>query len=67
LSLAGLTACGDKVNVVQPGLDSTVTAVTVSPASVPMNVGDKITLVATVTAGAGQTNRNVTWSLPADS
>jgi hypothetical protein len=62
LSLAGLTACGDKVNVVQPVPDSTVTAVTVSPASVPMNVGDKITLVATVTAGAGQTNRNVTWS-----
>ena len=63
LSLAGLTACGDKVNVAGPtGADSAVTGVTVTPASVNLNVGDKITLVATVTAGSAQTNRNVTWS-----
>jgi hypothetical protein len=62
LSVAGLTACGDKVNVTQPAPDSAVTQVTVSPASQNMNVGDKITLVATVVAGPQQTNRNVTWT-----
>jgi len=61
-ALAGLTACGDKVNVTQAAPDSAVTAVTVSPPSANLNVGDKITLVATVTAGAAQTNRNVTWT-----
>ena len=61
-SLAGLTACGDKVNVVQPGVDSTVTGVTVSPPSANLNVGDKVTFTAVVTGGAGLTNRGVTWS-----
>ena len=58
----GLTACGDKVNVQQPSIDSTVHQVTVSPPSVNMQVGDKVTLAASVTAGAGQTNLNVTWT-----
>jgi hypothetical protein len=62
LSLAGLTACGDKVTVTEARPDSSVTSVTVSPPSANLNVGDKITLVATVTGGAGLTNRNVTWS-----
>ena len=62
LSVAGLTACGDKVNVTQPPPDSAVTQVTVSPASQNLNVGDKFTFVATVVAGPQQTNRNVTWS-----
>jgi len=61
-ALAGLTACGDKVNVVGVNNDTTVTSVTVTPSSPTLNVGDKITLVATVTGGAGLTNRNVTWS-----
>ncbi|HTJ22567.1 MAG TPA: Ig-like domain-containing protein, partial [Gemmatimonadaceae bacterium] len=62
LSVAGLTACGDKVNVTQPPPDSAVTQVTVTPSSQNMNVGDKVTLVATVIAGPQQTNRNVTWT-----
>src|SRR6476646_10622872 len=61
-SLAGLTACGDKVNVVQAGPDSSVTSVTVTPPSANLNVGDKVTFTATVTGGSGLTNRNVTWS-----
>jgi len=60
-ALAGLTACGDKVNVVGPEKDSTVTGVSVSPPSANLNVGDKITLVATVTGGKDLTNRTVTW------
>jgi hypothetical protein len=60
LSLTGLTACGDKITNVQNS-DSTVTAVSVSPPSASLNVGDKITLVATVTAN-GNPNRSVTWS-----
>lgn len=62
LSVAGLTACGDKVNVTQPPPDSAVTQVTVSPAAQTLGVGDKFTFVATVVAGPQQTNRNVTWS-----
>ena len=62
LSVAGLTACGDKVNVTQPAPDSAVTQVVVTPSSQSMNVGDKVTLVATVVAGPQQTNRNVTWT-----
>ncbi|HEX8944117.1 MAG TPA: Ig-like domain-containing protein, partial [Gemmatimonadaceae bacterium] len=50
------------MNVVGPTQDSTVTAVTVSPPTATLNVGDKILLVATVTAGPGQTNRNVVWT-----
>ena len=62
LSVAGLTACGDKVNVTQPAPDSVVTAVNVTPLSQTLNVGDKFTFVATVVAGPQQTNRNVTWT-----
>lgn len=67
LTLASLTACGDKVTVPQqtttvvpPG--TTVRGVTVSPASATLNVGDKITLAASVNADAGVTDRTVTWS-----
>jgi hypothetical protein len=63
LGIAGLTACGDKVNVVGPsngGADTTVKGVTVTPTSANMNVGDKLTFFAAVnTAG---TNKTVTWS-----
>src|SRR5512146_2283416 len=62
LSVAGLTACGDKVNVTQPAPDSAVTQVNVTPAAQTLNVGDKFTFVATVVAGPQQTNRNVTWT-----
>jgi len=61
-SLAGLTACGDKVNVQGVSTDSSVTGVTVSPPSANLNVGDKVTFTATVTGGPGLTNRGVTWS-----
>ncbi len=65
LTIAGLTACGDKVTV--PAITTTppgqvVHQVTVSPASASLNVGDKITLAASVNADAGVTNRTVTWS-----
>ncbi len=59
---SGLTACGDKVNVTQTPVDSTVHQVVVSPPSATMNVGDKVTFAASVSAGVGQTNLNVTWS-----
>jgi hypothetical protein len=58
-----LTACGDKVNVQGPQLDSVVHSVTVSPASVPnMKIGDKVTLAASVDAGSGVSDRTVQWS-----
>jgi hypothetical protein len=66
LTLAGLTACGDKVTVPPqtsnpPGL--VVHSVTVSPNIVSnLNIGDKITLAASVDADAGVTDRTVTWS-----
>src|SRR4029077_16916591 len=61
---AGLTACGDKItNNGNGGADSVVHSVTVSPASVPnMKIGDKVTLAASVDAGAGVTDRTVQWS-----
>lgn len=67
LAIAGLTACGDKVTVPQQtnvttAPDSTVHSVTVSPAQLNLNVGDKATLAASVDAGAGVTVRTVTWS-----
>jgi hypothetical protein len=61
-SLTSLTACGDKVNVQQPAVDSTVHSVTVTPGTVTLNVGQKTTLVASVQAGPGVTNLGVTWS-----
>jgi hypothetical protein len=62
LTIAGLSACGDKVNVTEAGRDSSVTSVSVTPPSATLNVGDKITLVATVTGGKDLTNRTVTWT-----
>ncbi len=61
---AGLTvACGDKVTVPPNPIDSTVHSVTVSPAGpIPMKIGDKVTLAASVDAGAGVTDRTVTWT-----
>jgi hypothetical protein len=63
-ALAGLTACGDKiVSGGGNGVDSVVHSVTVSPASVTgMKIGDKVTLAASVDAGAGVTDRTVQWS-----
>jgi hypothetical protein len=66
LALASLTACGDKVNIVQPSSTTTssvVRGVTVTPASVPsLAVGSSVTLSAAVEADAGVTDRTVTWS-----
>jgi hypothetical protein len=67
LTIAGLTACGDKVTGPQNTTSSgTVTpvvrSVTVSPASLNLNPGDKATLAASVNADAGITDRTVTWS-----
>ena len=61
-------ACGDKVTVPPavitptPTPGTAVLSVTVSPSSVSLAVGDKVTMAATVVAEAGQTNRGVTWS-----
>jgi large repetitive protein len=65
LTIASLTACGDKITV--PGVTTTpvptvVHSVTVTPPSVTMNVGDKVKLTASVDADAGVTDRTVTWS-----
>ncbi len=62
-AFAGLTACGDKITNSGPAVDSVVHSVTVSPSSVPsMKIGDKVTLAASVDAGAGVTDRTVQWS-----
>jgi len=64
LGVASLTACGDKVNVVGPttnAADNQVHGVTVTPTSAPMNIGDKLTFVASVNAGPGVTDKTVTW------
>jgi hypothetical protein len=58
----GLTACGDKVSVVQPPADSTVHTVTVSPPAVTLQVNDVFTFTASVDAGAGVADRTVTWT-----
>src|SRR5207247_8892932 len=64
--LAGLAACGDKVNVVSVDtttkVNTDVTAVTVVPANVQLQVGQTASLSASVTAGAGVTDRTVTSS-----
>lgn len=65
LTLAGLTACGDKVTVPPPTSNApgtVVHSVTVSPNSLNLKVGDKVTLAASVDADAGVTDRTVTWS-----
>jgi hypothetical protein len=65
LTIAGLTACGDKVTVpVAPTavVDTTIHGVTVSPSNVTLSVGGTATLAAAVDAGPGQTVRTVAWS-----
>jgi hypothetical protein len=65
LTLAGVTACGDKVTVPPPVTtppDMTVHSVTVSPANATVAVGSKIILAASVDAGSGVTDRTVTWT-----
>ena len=61
-TVSGLTACGDKVNVQTNPSDSVVTGVTVSPPAVTMKIGDKVTLAASVAAGAKITDHGVAWS-----
>jgi len=65
LTFAGLTACGDKVTVPPPtsnAAGTVVHSVTVSPPSLNLKAGDKVTLAASVDADAGVTNRTVTWT-----
>ena len=66
LALASLTACGDKVNIVQPTSTtppSVVHGVVVTPSSVPnLAIGSSVTLSAAVDADAAVTDRTVTWS-----
>lgn len=68
LAVAGLTACGDKVQTSQITLTTTppaagvVHSVTVSPASVTINVGGTAQLAASVDADASVTDRTVTWT-----
>ena len=68
LTIAGLTACGDKVTVpppVTPAPDTAVVGITVTPptltltAAAPGNTG---TLVAAVSAGPQSPARTVTWT-----
>ncbi len=59
LLFARITACGDPVDTL---LDDRVTGVTITPPSVVLNVGLRITLVATVTTGPAQLNRRVRWA-----
>ena len=61
-TVSGLTACGDKVNVVNPPADSSVTSVTVTPPNVTLQVGDKFSFSAAVAGGKDLTNRAVTWT-----
>ncbi len=63
VALAALTACGDKNTIVQPSqAPPGVNLVTVTPSAPNLNVGDQITLVASVSADAGVTDRTVAWS-----
>lgn len=57
LLLASFVACSEPVGLG----DDKVTGVTITPASINMNVGARVTLVATVTAGPAQFNRGVRW------
>lgn len=55
-------ACGDKVEIVQPGPAAAgINSVSVSPASVVMNVGQSVTFTAIVDATGGAAT-TVTWS-----
>src|ERR1041385_8059463 len=62
VTAVGLTACGDKVKVVNPPADSSVTSVTVTPPHVTLQGGDKFTFSAAVAGGKDLTNRAVTWA-----
>ncbi len=65
LTIAGLTACGDKVTVPPPvttPLGLVVHSVTVSPNSASIAVGGTFAFAASVDADGGVTNRTVTWS-----
>ena len=66
LALASLTACGDKVSIIQPTSTTpaaVVHGVTVTPNSVPnLQVGASVTLSASVDADAAVTDRTVTWA-----
>jgi len=65
LTVAGLTACGDKITVppqVTTPVGTVVHSVTVSPSSVTLAIGGKATLAASVDADAGVQVRTVTWS-----
>jgi Bacterial Ig-like domain (group 2) len=65
LTIAGLAACGDKVNVTQPPtptLGTVVHTVTVTPSSASLAIGDKFQFGASVDADQGVTDRTVTWT-----
>jgi len=60
--VGSLAACSDMVNGIQYIDDAVVVAVTITPPSAALIVGDKVTLIATVVAGPRQTNRTVRWT-----
>jgi hypothetical protein len=60
--LGSLTGCSDRVNGILYIDDAVVVAVTITPPSAALIVGDKVTLIATVVAGPRQTNRAVRWT-----
>src|SRR5437764_587308 len=65
LTIAGLTACGDKVTIPAPvttPVGNVVHQVTVSPSAASINVGGTFTFAASVDADAGVSNRTVTWT-----
>ena len=65
LTIAGLAACGDKVNVTNPPtptVGTVVHSVTVTPPSANLAIGDKFQFGASVDADQGVTDRTVTWS-----
>jgi len=65
LTIAGLTACGDKVTVppqITNPADGTIHSVLVSPPSLTLAVGGKAILAASVDAGPAATDRTVTWA-----
>jgi len=65
LTVAGLTACGDKITVPPQTtipVSTVVREVTVSPQNVSIPVGATAQLSASVNADAGVTDRTVTWT-----
>src|SRR5690349_18055382 len=65
LTVAGLTACGDKITVPPPTtipVSNVVREVTVSPQNVSIPVNGTAQLSASVNADAGVTDRTVTWT-----